>query len=298
MVPTCVPMSFRTASHEVAIVVLALASGASGILGCNRGEVDSLTFLSESQPVSSLTMEELKHSISPLRVDVFEPYERTQVAFSAMPLDRVLDEAYGPSWRKSEVIVFTCRDGYQSTIPVKRVLDHRAFLAVDRPDGAGFTILKHEEGTKKRVGLSPSYVIWENLEDARIRNEGDYGWPYQVVRIDLVSFRSQFREMTPPPNAATKVLAGFEAFIAHCSQCHAINGRGGTIGPELNYPANPSEYMKDEWLRRWIDDPTSMRRAPRMPPLNPELPERARVIDEIVAYLETMARYKIEPKQP
>jgi len=281
-------------------VVLALVLNACGALACQRSDVGarSLAFLIESQPVTSLTAEELTRRIEARRVEVFEPYERTEIAFTALPLERVLDEAYGPSWRKHEAILFTCRDGYQPTIAVRRVLDQRGFLAIARHGDVGFTILKYEEGTKKRINLGPFYVIWENLDDARIRGEGDYGWPYQVVRIDLVSFRSHFREMAPPRNASSKVLAGFEAFVVHCSKCHTINGYGGDIGPELNYPANPTEYMKDDWLRKWIDDPTSMRRAPRMPPLNPELPERARVIDEIVAYLEAMASHKTKLQEP
>jgi cytochrome c1 len=56
--------------------------------------------------------------------------------------------------------------------------------------------------------------------------------------------------------------------------------------------------MKEEWLRKWIDDPTSIRFAPRMPPLNPQLPDRERIIDEIVMYLRAMAPHKIEPRQP
>lgn len=282
-------------------IALALSLNACGVLACSRGDVDideaSLEFLVESQPVTSLTLGELTQRIATRTVQVFEPYEKAEVAFTVLPFDRVLDEAYGASWREHEVILFTCRDGYQPTIPVRRVLRKRGFLAIERPGDVGFTILKYEEGKEKRVELGPYYVIWENLDDARVRGEGDYGWPYQVVQIDLVSFRSHFREMAPPTDASAEVLAGFEAFVVHCSKCHTINGHGGAIGPELNYPANPTEYMKGPWLRKWIEDPTSMRLAPRMPPLNPELPDRSRIADEIVAYLETMALHKVEPPE-
>jgi len=299
------------------LVIVLLLTGV-GVLACSRRDADltrdtsrserdhvgadgagtrSLAFFRASQPVTSLTVKELVQTIEPRLVEVFEPYEHRQVSFTALPLEQVLDEAYGPSWRKSEAVLFTCRDGYQPTIPVRRILNHSAFLAIARPGDAGFTILKHEKGTKKRIDLGPFYIIWENLADARIRIEGDNGWPYQVLQIDLVSFRSRFREMAPPVDASTEALAGFDAFVAHCSQCHTINGHGGAIGPELNYPANPTEYMKGDWLRTWIDEPARMRRAPRMPPLNPELPERAQIIDEIVAYLTAMASRKIEPKE-
>jgi mono/diheme cytochrome c family protein len=278
-------------------VILTLAFCFVDGLACNRSDVatGSLAFLIESEPVTSLTVEGLTRRIPARRVDVFEPYERDEVAFNAIPLDQVLDAAYGPSWREHEAILFTCRDGYQPMIPVRRVVEQRGYLAVARPGNVGFTILKYEEGTKKRIDLGPFYVIWENLDDARMRSEGDYGWPYQIVQIDLVTFRSHFRDMAPPEGASPEVSAGFEAFVVHCSKCHTINGHGGDIGPELNYPANPTEYMNDAWLRKWIDDPTSMRLAPRMPPLNPELPERARIVEEIVVYLETMALHKVEP---
>jgi mono/diheme cytochrome c family protein len=313
------PLEIATSSGSAATVFLAIAFGACSLPGCSRGDLGptpdgksaedetapaddpaarSLAFLIESKPVKALTVEELTNTLKPLRVEVFEPYEHAKVMFTGLPLERVLDEAYGPSWRTHEAILFHCLDGYEPTIPVRRVLDHHAFLAIDRPGDAGFTILKDEQGTTRRIPLSPFYVIWENLDNARVRIEGDYGWPYQVVRIDLVSFRSRFRDMAPPSNPADEVLAGFDAFVAHCSKCHMINGHGGAIGPELNYPANPTEYMTDEWLRKWIDDPTLMRVAPRMPPLNPDLPDRARIIDEIVAYLGAMASHKVEPGAP
>jgi mono/diheme cytochrome c family protein len=287
----------------LAIACAAIVYGGSACARSDRNSASNeerrvLGFFVDSKPAKSLTLGDLTQHIEPRRLVVLEPYEHEQVAFTALPLEQVLDEAYGPSWRTHEAILFTCLDGYEPTIPVRRVLEHRAFLAIDRPGDAGFTVLKDEEGTSKRIDLGPFYVVWENLDNARVRNEGDYGWPYQVVRIDLVSFRSRFREMAPPPKAGEEIAAGFDAFVAHCSKCHTINGHGGAIGPELNYPASPTEYMKDEWLRKWIDDPTSMRRAPRMPPLNRELPDRARIIDEIVAYLDVMASHKIAPDGP
>ena len=98
--------------------------------------------------------------------------------------------------------------------------------------------------------------------------------------------------MLPSSDATGQAWEGFEAFVIHCSRCHAINGHGGSIGPELNYPANPTEYLKAGRLRHWTDDPTSI----RLDPLNPTLPDREGVIDAIVAYLETIASHKMDPR--
>jgi hypothetical protein len=68
-----------------------------------------------------------------------------------------------------------------------------------------------------------------------------------------------------------------------------LNGEGGSIGPELVTAASPLEYRDPEWLRSWIEDPTRILPTARMPALNPALPDRARIVDEILVYLQAMA---------
>lgn len=297
--------SFRTKRLERVssmrdLLMMAILSSCLAVLACNRdGETDdrSLSFLDRSQPVATRTSEDLTRSIEPVQVEVFEPHQRMKMTFEALPLQQVLDDVYGRIWREREAIVFTCRDGYESTIAVRRILSHSAFLALSRLGQKEFTIVDARHGAPMEVSLGPFYVIWENLDDAKIRAEDDYGWPYQVVGIELVSFDQRFGRMVPDREASKRIWAGFDAFTIHCSRCHAINGQGGSVGPELNYPANPTEYMNKGWLRRWIDDPTSMRRDPAMPPLNRNLPERDRVIEDIVQYLEAIALRKIEPSR-
>jgi len=280
------------------VVACVLSTGLGSSCERPRDATRRLDFRNEGEKVTALALGELTELVKPRLVEVFEPYEQEKTSFEALPLEDVLNAVYGPSWRERDAILFTCRDGYQPTIPTQRVQRHAAFLAISRPGGTGFTIDKIEQGAAKRIDLSPYYVIWSNLTDSRIRIEGDYGWPYQVTGIDLVSFRSRFGDMIPKGKTSRSVLDGFEAFVVHCSRCHAINGRGGTIGPELNYPANPTEYMKSDWLRKWIDDPTELRLAPRMPPLNRALPDRERIIGQIISYLEAIAPHKIAPSKP
>ncbi len=252
------------------------------------GAGPELSFSRRGVPEALHALDALRGSVPSSTVRVFEPYEGREMGFSALRLDRVLDSVYGVSWRVEEELLFTCRDGYQPTIPVQRVLSHRAWLAFERTDQEGFTIHKRESGEIKQVELGPFYLVWENLADAVVRQEADYGWPYQLVGIDLIRRLDRFPRMAPPPDASAQVLDGFAAYRVHCSKCHKLNGEGGSLGPELNAAVSPLKVRDPTWLRTWIENPSRIRPDARMPPLNPSLPDRARTVDEILAYLEAM----------
>lgn len=275
------------------LALLLLLSG----LAAAPGDARELRFKRSGTAVAERSLDELRASVAPESVRVREPYEEREVSFEALPFDRVLDQVYSPSWREQPgmLLLFTCRDGYRPTLPVQRVLSHRAWLAFDRSDEEGFSISKFESGQRRRVDLSPFYLIWDNLSDPQVRMDGDYGWPYQLVGIDLVRAQDHFQRMAPPGEAPAEVHAGFLAFQVHCSRCHQVNGQGGAIGPELNLVVSPVEYRRRDWLQRWIAAPEEMRPGTRMPALNPDLPERDETIERIIAYLEAMAAARKAP---
>ena len=61
----------------------------------------------------------------------------------------------------------------------------------------------------------------------------------------------------------------------------------GGLGVGFAY-VTPIEVRDSDWLRGWIEDPTRVLSTARMPALNSALPDRARIVDEILAYLEAM----------
>ena len=264
-------------------------------------EPATLSFSLRGGSAETRTLGELRAMAAPSSSRVQEPYEGSVATFRALPLNQILDAVYGTAWREEEELLFTCSDGYQPSIPVQRLLKHPAWLAFDRiADGGealetGFTILKTESGTSRRVELSPYYLVWENLDRPQVLQEGDYGWPYQLVGMDLIQTRQRFPKMAPDTSASAEVLEGFAAFRVYCTRCHAVNGEGGTIGPELNSPVNPFDYRDAEWLRQWIQDPASLVATARMPAFNSNLPDRAELIDEILIYLKAMSKNKLEP---
>jgi len=275
----------RSARLPVRLFVAGLAiAGAAGATPAPQ----TLRFARHADVVATLDLAALR-TLTPSRtVRVFDPYEGREVAFEALALDAVLDAVYTPAWRSEEEILFTCSDGYQPTVPTRRFQDHAAWLAYARADAADFRIEKRESGRLQSIDVGPFYLVWENLESETLRQDAAYGWPYQVVGIELIRAADRFPEMAPPPGASDDARDGFAAFRVHCSRCHAVNGEGGRIGPELNQPVSPLDYRSADWLRSWIDDPSASVPTARMPRLNPALPDRDRTIDALIAYLDAM----------
>jgi cytochrome c2 len=235
----------------------------------------------------------LAQKLRPRRLAVYEPIEHKVVEFEGFDAREVLDLAYGPRWRTSEELLMTCLDGFQPSVPAQRFIDHTALLAYKRLDQPQqFTVAKPDAKAPKIVELGPWYLVWENQRDAVVRADLDYGWPYQLVAFEPVRFLDRFPRLAPGPNVSPAAQRGFLAWRMHCQKCHMLNGEGGEIGPELNRPMNVTEYWQPKPLRQWVLDPTSVRVPNRMPPLNPGLPNREAVVEDLIAYLTSMKDQK------
>jgi hypothetical protein len=77
--------------------------------------------------------------------------------------------------------------------------------------------------------------------------------------------------------------------------CHTMNGEGGSKAPELNYPTSVTEYLSDKWIRQWVMDPRSVRYNATMPAFASH-PDAGVLVEEVLAYLRTMARHKQKPR--
>jgi mono/diheme cytochrome c family protein len=254
-----------------------------------------VTFQSKGKTVNAWDHAELEKRAPAQEIEVWEPHEKKLVKYRGFSMQKLLTAAYGEGWRKQEEILFTCSDGYQPSLPIARFLSQPAVLAFERV-GTDFELVNTLQGDEK-VRLGPYYLVWDNARDPEKEAKSASGWPYQVEKVDLVRFSDRFPQMSPPAGSSAKVTAGFTAFRENCANCHSVNGDGGLKGIELNYPVSVTEYFKRKWLKQWLLDPAKMRLKTAMPALNHGLKDRLVLADNIVAYLEAMARVKKAPKE-
>ncbi len=67
-----------------------------------------------------------------------------------------------------------------------------------------------------------------------------------------------------------------------CRQCHTIKGDGGAVGPDLT---NVRLRRSEEWLVRWLEDPTLLRPSSGMPGFAWKSEQE---IYDLIAYLDTL----------
>jgi mono/diheme cytochrome c family protein len=147
----------------------------------------------------------------------------------------------------------------------------------------------------EKVPLGPLYLIWDNLHSKALLESGASDMPYQIKTIAL-SLETAYPNTLPPSGSSMQVQRGFAHFRKYCISCHTVNGEGGGKAPELNYPASVTEYIKPEYLKRWIEHPQSIRYNTAMPALGQEIPDRDKVADEIILYLKVMSLRKRGPE--
>jgi mono/diheme cytochrome c family protein len=148
----------------------------------------------------------------------------------------------------------------------------------------------------KDVSAGPFYMVWTGAEVGSVRSEQ---WPYQMAKlVSQPSLATRWPALSvnsalPPTDP---VRAGQTLFVVQCLPCHKLNGAGASdVGPDLNLPQNPTEYLTSQGLHDLIRNPSAVRTWPAqtMPPFPPDHLSDDE-IGLVVAYLKHMA----DRKQP
>lgn len=191
---------------------------------------------------------------------------------------------------------FTSSDGFVAMLQAAQLLaggdgdGARAYLAVE-PADAPWPALKASDPAT----AGPFYLVWLRPERGRIVPEQ---WPFQVTVIEqMAPVVRRFPAIAPASGLApdSAVNRGFAIFLKNCIVCHTINlGGDSAIGPDLNVPFNPTEYLRADALRRLIRDPQAQRTWPsaRMPAF-PVAVLSDREYNDVLAYLRHMGNRKV-----
>jgi mono/diheme cytochrome c family protein len=197
---------------------------------------------------------------------------------------------------RDDSVRFVAEDGFAATIDAAPLLATgddrpRAYLAIEPPNAA-WPALK--PGSKATAG--PFYLVWLRPEKGKI---GPEQWPFQVARIDgLASVASRFPALAPAATVSSTdpIRHGFSVFSGQCLPCHTLNLAGDSrVGPDLNVPFSPTEYMRQDFLRQQVRNPQGLRVWPnaKMPAFDVNVLSD-RDLDDLLAYLYYMAKRKVE----
>lgn len=260
----------------------------------------SMTFIStkQNEPIKKAVIEEI-HSIDLQELNSKKALPETKVIasendpvyhktkrFNAFALKPFLDNYWhfdklkNTDWK----IVFECEDGYKPEMTLEKFLSVNSFLAVsdvDAPEGQSWEkLLKNGN----EMIIEPFLLFYDKAVSPDDKN---FKRPYNLTKIHLQP--TQTDELSVPTEIAA--ISGYKLYTTHCKTCHAINGIGGTMGPELNYPKSVTEYWKTGELTKYIVNPSAFRYKVKMP--SPGIStEQSK---EIVTYLSYMAGKKEKP---
>ena len=216
-------------------------------------------------------------------------FGRRTMRYRAVPLRALL-----PGLRASEHLQFVAIDGFTAEIPASVILNRQGatpWLAVDDP--------AHPWSPSADNGkdAGPFYLVWTHPQAAHINTEQ---WPYQLAAIRTqADVDTRFPAIVPKDDANAQVRQGFTVFKHTCFACHTMNGEGDAkLGPDLNIPHNPTEYLRGGLLRAFIRNPQSLHRWPEAKmqgfPTAREMSDAD--LDAVLAYLHYMAKHKASPQ--
>ena len=207
--------------------------------------------------------------------------------FRAIPLAALLTGLRAPA---DSVIETVALDGFAAQLPLDLVTNTDpakaiAWLAIE-PADAPWPDLPGKSST-----AGPFYIVWTGADAAAIRSEQ---WAYQVAKLESqLSPPARWPELAVDPAlpATHEVRAGQALYVTQCLPCHTINGAGsGNVGPDMNRPMNPTEYMTRGALHALIRDPKSVRTWPtQIMPAFAVDQMSDRDIDLVIGYLAHMA---------
>jgi len=233
-------------------------------------------------PINGESIARLRKTYPMAAVEVDDPVYKRKQRYEGFWLSDVLQELGAGKLESGLYLRFRCKDGYLPIMPLARAKEGKALLAVRDLGAPAGQDWQPQPDSGAKSTPAPSYLVWVSPRDYR----DEYPWPYQMTALELVTPAEALGTAVPGDSATAP---GFGLFVAHCLKCHSINGLGGTMGPELNFPCSVTEYWDARYLSLFIANASSIRAQTKMPDFR-SIPEKD--IQSIEGYLRYMAGHK------
>ncbi len=250
-----------------------------------------LRFLRGGQEVARVSLAALRDACPAESVAVEDPYYGRRKSFYALPAACVLDRGFRAVPPIGGNLFLRAADGYVRATRTDPLHGGEAWFAyadaalTAGPDAAPVW----EPIDRREVDPGPFYMIWSGPGQ---NDPHRFPWPYQLVAVEVAPLESEYPHLAPGAAPGTAAAQGFALFRDQCVSCHAINGDGGKVGPDLNVPRSIVEYRPVEQIRAYIRDPQSFRFTSM--PSHRHLSDAD--LDALVAYFEAMSKRKHLPR--
>ena len=147
------------------------------------------------------TLADIKQKVPVQQIKLFDPVYNSDKSFEGVSLLQLLKAAGYKQGQSADEVVLTASDGYAPSMPLEFLLDDQAVLVFAETGKKDFDFAPVAQG-KAMVSPAPFYLVWKQgkaVEKAR-------PWPYQLVKLELVSFQQRYPKLYPT-NAAQSSAA-------------------------------------------------------------------------------------------
>ncbi|MNR88161.1 Cytochrome c [compost metagenome] len=224
----------------------------------------------------------LKHpALRTISIPADVSYKRA-MEYKALPLSAILRDI-----SQVDTLQFQASDGFVANIPAQLFRGGaEPWLAIELPQ-APWPALK-----SGGASAGPFYLVWLAPAKGPVTQEQ---WPYQIAAISGVApLHTRYPQIKPNATVDSAAYRGMQVYATQCASCHQVNGGGdAAIGPDLNQPANPTEYFHEAFLKKYLRNPAAVRSwsGMTMPGFSDTVMSDAQ-LDDLLAYLRQMAQQK------
>jgi len=255
-----------------------------------------LRFVSSANGEASVSLSELRMACPPRAVEVDDPYHERAMRYFTMPFRCVLERGFaalgGAETLRGQGLLLRALDGYTRPASGSELLADGAHLAFGE-----VALMRRSEAApsftpidRRQVDPGPYYLVWSGTGQ---NDPHALPWPYQLATIEVASFPKAFPRTVPKGlEASHPGWAGYALFQRSCASCHAINGQGGKIGPDLNVPRSIVEYRPIDEIKSYVRNPEATRYTSM--PAHPDLSDAD--LDTLIDYFEAMSQRKQDPR--